>query len=427
MWAPSFFTRKVLCMGPKRFKIKLAVDPLEVSNRLTNAFDQIEKRLIGRSSVLKCAKLALLTKSHLMLVGPPGTAKSKLAKLVFQTVSAGDKSVIYSHQFMPNTQAEEVLGPVNPRRLRETGEWVYNTAGMLPEAHFAYLDELYRAPDAVLPTMMGILNEREFHYGGTSKRCPLISAIATTNFMTANEALEAFHDRWLMSLKVTPLDSAEHRLAMMGLFLDRSKSDDAVVNDPLSLAELKVLQDAIEKVQVHDELRAAFDDVISGYARATNAEITDRRYCELTRLVQAEIFLNERHTVADPFFDALAVIQYGLIRGDESDVMQKSQAFLTALSQATSVRARASDEDKEISQFEESAERYMKNYDPSKPREKLLRQLERVSEILDRITNLAPEEQFTIKTNQERLGKVIDTFATLQKSLQHDLGLTVTT
>jgi MoxR-like ATPase len=52
---------------------------------------------------------------------------------------------------------------------------------MLPKAHFAYLDEIYRASDLLLPSMMGILNEREFHNGGVVQHCPLITAIGTTN------------------------------------------------------------------------------------------------------------------------------------------------------------------------------------------------------------------------------------------------------
>jgi MoxR-like ATPase len=399
---------------------KVKVDIGEITERFDTAFEQIGLHLVGREEEIEALKLCLLCNGHLMLEGPAGVAKSKLARLAFKTID-GPEIVRFSHQMMPNTQMEELFGPMSIKKLREEEIIYYNTKGKMPEAHFAYIDETYRGSDSVLTTLMGTLNERIFHNGNITMRCPLITAVGTTNFITDKPELEAFHDRWLITCQVKPADSGATRRKILDLFLDEVDTDDVELEDPISLTELKRLQQAVRDVKVPPLIKDLYEDMVDKYRTGANgAYVSDRRYCQAMRLVQAQILLSSNgQEVENPSPGCVTVAKYAILRGQSKE---HREAMDNSIGTVIGNYERMNAEEPEIALFESASEKLRKNYDAKNDRSTKERQYGRVCEILEKIATLPADQQFTIARNQDRLKKVAKQLDELKMNLANDLG-----
>src|SRR6266852_1309329 len=98
----------------------------------------LKQRFVGRDEVVDLIALALVAGEHLFLHGPPGTAKSALIREFARAVRGRYFEYLLTRFSEPN----EIFGPVDIGRLRE-GVVVTVTKGMLPEAEFLFLDELF--------------------------------------------------------------------------------------------------------------------------------------------------------------------------------------------------------------------------------------------------------------------------------------------
>jgi MoxR-like ATPase len=118
--------------------------------------------LIGRDQLAELMVLAAVAQEHLLVIGPPGTAKSAVVRRVAQAMGGN----YFEYLLGRFTEPTELFGPVDLRKLRE-GTVETDVAGMLPEAEIAFLDEVFLGSIAILNTLLGILNERRFRRGHT--------------------------------------------------------------------------------------------------------------------------------------------------------------------------------------------------------------------------------------------------------------------
>ncbi|MFB7676073.1 AAA family ATPase [Kitasatospora purpeofusca] len=159
--------------------------------------------LVDRETVAEVVALCAVAGEHLLVVGPPGTAKSEAVRRV-----AGQLGGRYFEYLMGRfTEPNELFGPVDLRSLRE-GRVEFETAGMLPEADIAFLDEVFLGSTAVLNTLLGLLNERVFRRGGTVLAGPLRVCVGAANHLPEDPALAAFADRFLARVFVDPVADA---------------------------------------------------------------------------------------------------------------------------------------------------------------------------------------------------------------------------
>jgi MoxR-like ATPase len=421
----QFFTSKVSEKATMKV-VKVSSDVGELIERFNSAFDVISGRLVNRAEEIEAIKYCFLTRGHLLLEGAPGVAKSLLARLAFKVITADTEKkplVIYRKQLMANTLPDEIFGPANIKSLREDSTWTFNTTGMLPEAHFAYLDEIYRASDSLLPSMMGILNERTFHNGTVEQKCPLVSAIGTTNFVTDRPELEAFHDRWLIRCYVKPADSSNARKRILSLFLEEDDADSIEIPDPLSMAELARLQKMVRDIELTEEFLDLYDNMVSKYKSSVPAGcyVSDRRFCQAARLIQCAILLEsggENFERVSP--TVISAARYGIIRESSKD---HTQAFENAISEVIGNVERMEKEEPEIAAIEETVNRYFKRFDESMSKEKKMSMLEKAVAAAERLNNLPPEDQFTLPKNVDRLRKCSKKLEELKSSLQDSLGI----
>src|SRR5512143_538762 len=153
--------------------------PAEVA-QLAARFQEAARVLSGafldKQEIIRLLIISAIAGEHMILVGPPGTAKSALIRMFAQLVDAR----YFEYLLTRFTEPNELFGPVDIKQFRE-GRYSRRTERMLPEAEIVFLDEIFKSNSAILNSLLGILNERRFANGADVVPVPLIALFAATN------------------------------------------------------------------------------------------------------------------------------------------------------------------------------------------------------------------------------------------------------
>jgi MoxR-like ATPase len=192
---------------------------------------------------------------------------------------------------MRDSTPDEILGPISIKGL-ENDVCKRNTAGMLPEAEFAFLDEIFKGNSVVLNSTLTIMNERQFDNDGKRVDCPLVTLLAASNELPQEDELAALWDRFTVRLIVKKIADDNNFLK----FLKSKTAPNANVNVQGNMADLKAEIEACKAVVIPDEVIEALCKIRRELA---NEKITpsDRRFSWMLRILQAEAFLSGRNTV----------------------------------------------------------------------------------------------------------------------------------
>ncbi len=257
---------------------------------LRELIDWARTGLVDRESLVEVLALAAVAGEHVLVVGPPGTAKS----LAVRRFSSAFQGRYFEYLLGRFTEPNEVFGPVDLRKLRE-GVVEVETAGMLPEAEIAFLDEIFLGSTAILNTLLGILNERVFRRGRTAMQCELRLCVGASNTLPSDPQLSAFADRFLIRLFVDPIADARLEDLLEDGWRAQSQSAPPSLDDPMG--SLVRLAAATEHVHL-DAVRPLLGGAIRRL-RAAGITITDRRAVRAQRLVAAAATIEGR-TIATP-------------------------------------------------------------------------------------------------------------------------------
>ncbi|HSC34935.1 MAG TPA: AAA family ATPase [Thermodesulfobacteriota bacterium] len=257
--------------------------------KLKKLRSDLKSRYFERDDVIDGAFCALLTGSHLLLIGPPGTAKSQLANEICRKITGARYFQWLLTKF---TTPEELFGAVSLKGL-ENDEYRRVTSGKLPEAHIAFLDEVFKASSSILNTLLTIMNERIFYNGTEKVRIPLISLFGASNELPSEEdELEALYDRFLLRYVVDYIKEDFRFLKMLNT--GNEIPEDGVITSE----ELDSCREEAERVKLPSNILKLISRIRKELAKK-GITPSDRRYKQSVSLLKSRAYLEGRSEVSE--------------------------------------------------------------------------------------------------------------------------------
>jgi MoxR-like ATPase len=262
----------------------------DAATSLRDALADAARGLVEREAMVELVALSSVAGEHLLVIGPPGTAKSEAVRRTARALGGS----YFEYLLGRFTEPSEIFGPVDLRKLRE-GTVETETTGMLPEAEVAFLDEVFLGSTAILNTLLGVLNERTFRRGHTRMKVPLRVCVGASNGLPEEESLAAFADRFLARIFVEPVpDPRLEELLAGGASLWREGEARVASLEALDVLARATQESDLAPVRPH--LAHALRTL-----RAAGIGLSDRRAVKVQRLIAAAAALAGRRTpgVAD--------------------------------------------------------------------------------------------------------------------------------
>jgi MoxR-like ATPase len=292
-----------------------------------NRLKAIEQEFVGRDEAVRLIGLAMLCREHVLLVGPPGTAKTALLTRFGELLSTRP----FTYLLTKFTEPTELFGPLDIRRFQEEGTYQVNTEGMLPRARVAFLDEVFQGSSAILNTLLTLINERRFHNGSTVEPCELVTLLGSSNDLPDDPVLAAFGDRFLLRCRVdhVPDDEVED---LLGLGWTQERGLIAAAAGPgaggrvaqdqygagFGLDDLAQLQHAVAEVDLLP-VRSTYAQIIRDL-RAQGIAFSDRRAVKAQKAIAAAALLRGRMEAEN---DDLGVLMYLWTDGRDEPAMRR--------------------------------------------------------------------------------------------------------
>lgn len=186
----------------------------QIHERIVKLRKSIMGKVEKRDDAVTACIASLMCGVPLVLFGPPGTAKSMIVRLLAESCKPPGTNIsgiendqgeneefrrttpYFEYLMTSHTMPEELFGPPNIKALTHDNKFVRDSAGMLPEAEFAFLDELFRASGHILNTLLSVINERKFHDGANVRDVPLLGVITAANYPPQDPQVQAVYDRF---------------------------------------------------------------------------------------------------------------------------------------------------------------------------------------------------------------------------------------
>ena len=263
----------------------------DITSRLRKLLGRLGDNLIERDTPLRLAILAALSGEHLLLVGPPGTAKSALSRRMRLAFTEG---AYFERLLTKFTVPEELFGPLSIKGL-EDDRYERLTEGYLPNASVAFLDEIFKANSAILNALLTLLNERRFDNGVKRVKVPLITVVGASNELPEGEELNALFDRFLFRCHVGPVSSGSFpKLLELPLGEPKLESESKFCFTPDEWREIR--RDA-EKVSLPDNVRHLLQE-LRVWCQAEKIAVSDRRWRKIVTMLKVSAHSNGREAVS---------------------------------------------------------------------------------------------------------------------------------
>lgn len=263
-------------------------------NKLQSLQSNLNQGLIARESTIKLALLTLLAGENILLVGPPGTGKSYIARRMADSLAGDEQGNDYFEYLLTKfSTPEEIFGPLSISELKQD-RFKRNTACYLPTVKTAFLDEIFKSSSSILNSLLTILNERVYHNGAEVQSVPLRALIAASNELPTEQAeLSALYDRFLVRVFVdyVPENQRENFFRPLEVF---ELQPDLCITD----AELAQIAIAAAQVEIPTEVEQAIQQIWIKHKEAFKEDrresLSDRRLVKVIQLLRVSAVTNGR-------------------------------------------------------------------------------------------------------------------------------------
>jgi MoxR-like ATPase len=371
---------------------------------------EVESDLLVRS---------IIARTHLLLVGDPGTAKSLIVREFMAHI---EDAALYEVLLAKDTPSDQVLGPVSLAAL-EKDEFKRITRGKIPEAEVAFLDEIFKANSTVLNALLSIINERIYHNNGGPMKVPMWSVTGASNELpgTDRDDLRAFRDRFAATKLVDHVRTTDGLKTVIEGQLERARGQSvASSHTTVTKAEVEKMQTIVANVDVPATVVKNLAD-LRARAEGENLTISVRRLGEGVKLMQAAAALSDRTEVST---EDLKVFEH-VLWGDPED---HGVAYQLTLEYAGAVAKKAANLRGEYEEQQQALNELQSEMptDGSIPDSELMGNIGRVSNMLKKLDERVSN---SIETAQEEghetseLDQVQADIASSRESVKKLLGI----
>src|SRR5580704_13230627 len=167
-----------------------------IRKRLNHFRKSLGRFFVAKQELIDLMLVAAIAQEPLLLVGPPGTAKSDLV-LKFKDALGISDDDYFEYMLTRFTEPSEIIGPIDINQLRD-GRYIRREQGKLPTARLAFLDEIFKSNSAILNILLTIINEKKFYQDGVPQPVRLRILFAATNEIPEQSELGALKDRFVL-------------------------------------------------------------------------------------------------------------------------------------------------------------------------------------------------------------------------------------
>ena len=298
--------------------------------RFKQLLGEMNRGIYEKETEISLSLLAALAGESIILLGPPGVAKSMVAR---QLKTAFKDARSFEYLMSRFSTPDEIFGPVSIQKLKTSDTYERAVEGYLPTADVVFLDEIWKAGPAIQNTLLTVINEKIFRNGNREMHLPLKLLVAASNELPAKgEGLEALWDRFVIRIESRPIKLEKNFRAMLleaptdflgpTDFTDSTDfsgsmgkcgfTDSADFSDSTDFSDLKITAEEyaewaekICKIGVKEEVLDAISAIrkslravnVDEAAERRNIYVSDRRWKNIVRLLRTSAFMQDREKV----------------------------------------------------------------------------------------------------------------------------------